>query len=346
MNIPVEFMEYSGEATLIIRGGRIAYASRAADNLLGTKCENRSVRELFGEEIASIQTGNYSAGLSLNGRSCILRSSKLDGMQMFVITPAEHTGSELHRMLISSLNNTLMNISIALTNFSSIPEDMLPPLAADCFTSIHRDYYRLKRLSSNASLAANFFSSSLPFFPLPHNITEVLRSYIEVASDMCPRIDFKLNMPDSLILNFDRQLLLAAFSNLISNCIMHAANCTSVFVSVTASQKTVVITVSDNGCGIAPDRLSGVFSRYTSQDMLSGTGAGLGLTVARAAAETHGGALVLESRENIGTTVKFSLSRSIDDCSSVLGADTLVSEPFMEEVYTSLAETLPTESLI
>jgi signal transduction histidine kinase len=68
--------------------------------------------------------------------------------------------------------------------------------------------------------------------------------------------------------------------------------------------------VADNGEGITPEILGTVFSRFASDIPLSdaGGGAGLGLTIARGAAEKHGGALILESRPGEGTIVRATVS--------------------------------------
>ncbi|MEI3085316.1 MAG: ATP-binding protein [Oscillospiraceae bacterium] len=98
--------------------------------------------------------------------------------------------------------------------------------------------------------------------------------------------------------------------NLISNSLTHAAGCPSACVSCIASG--FVISVNDDGCGIAPDKLHFVFDRYRHGFGISDIdhGAGLGLTAALAIANLHGGTLLLESREGSGTTVRASFSRN------------------------------------
>ena len=69
------------------------------------------------------------------------------------------------------------------------------------------------------------------------------------------------------------------------------------------------------------------------------SGAGLGLTVARSAAHLHGGTLLLESRQDKGTTVRVSLSRHLS-CSALKspGAD---QEAEVKTVLCGLADCLP-----
>lgn len=67
---------------------------------------------------------------------------------------------------------------------------------------------------------------------------------------------------------------------------------------------TVVVSVSDNGPGVDPDRVEFLFDEfYTTKDH----GLGLGLSISRSIVESHGGALWLESTSPRGTTFSFSI---------------------------------------
>ena len=59
------------------------------------------------------------------------------------------------------------------------------------------------------------------------------------------------------------------------------------------------ITVADNGDGIPPDQVEDVFERFhrvdPSRAVRDGGGSGLGLTIARAIADDHGGTLTAAS---------------------------------------------------
>lgn len=347
MNIPAEFMSLTSEAVVIARGSNIYYANNAAKELIGFPCEGRSIREVFGAEINSVQASSYSASATVNGRSFILRSSIIDGTKLFIFSPTESSGAALNSTFISTINSTLMSLSLNISNGLSIAEKLDNAELLNCFASVNKNYYKLKRLSSNVTLTENFFAHTIPLFPMPYDITRLVASYINAVRSLCPDIEFKLTMPETLVLNFDRQLVFAALSNLISNCIVHAQGCSHISVSVMDASTSVLISVTDNGCGISPEVFSNVFNRYRSIDSLSScSGAGLGMTVVRAAAELHGGTLFMESRENIGTTARFSLSKNTRKCSDILGTKNLTEEIDIQELYTSLPDVLPPEVLI
>lgn len=68
-----------------------------------------------------------------------------------------------------------------------------------------------------------------------------------------------------------------------------------------APPKGVAISVSDTGCGIRPEDLKSIFDPFfTTKD--PGKGTGLGLSVSRAIVEGAGGEILVESREEGGST--------------------------------------------
>ena len=64
-----------------------------------------------------------------------------------------------------------------------------------------------------------------------------------------------------------------------------------------------VICISDDGIGVDPEMLEGIFDRYVSP---SG-GSGLGLAIAKKAVEAHGGSIRCINRENKGCTFEIRL---------------------------------------
>ena len=75
--------------------------------------------------------------------------------------------------------------------------------------------------------------------------------------------------------------------------------------SVLTSGKEAVISIEDNGPGIAKEDLPHIFDRfYKSNDS---HGMGLGLSIAKYIVEAHGGEIKAGSEAGRGTTISFSL---------------------------------------
>ena len=91
-----------------------------------------------------------------------------------------------------------------------------------------------------------------------------------------------------------------ALRNLISNAVRYGG---SAEVSLTRSGQDIILRVEDNGPGIPADRIEAMMEPFTrgeaSRNRDTG-GAGLGLTLARAIAEQHGGRLELSNRPEGG----------------------------------------------
>ena len=163
-------------------------------------------------------------------------------------------------------------------------------------------------------------------------------SVLDAAEDAFPAFLLRRELPDTLRLNADPKLLKLLLFNLLSNALIHARP-TLIQLRLRESGDRVLLSVSDNGCGIPAEALSTVFERYRYDFGLSqmGRGAGLGLSAARAAAQLHGGMLLLESREDQGTLVQASLSRRCSATRMQMDSD-LCS---MRDLLLGLADCLP-----
>ncbi len=80
--------------------------------------------------------------------------------------------------------------------------------------------------------------------------------------------------------------------------------------------KYIVISVSDNGIGIAPGQQKLLFSKYTqaknTSEKLATSGTGLGLYLVKGIVESHGGRIWVKSAQGQGTTISFSLPTTND----------------------------------
>jgi signal transduction histidine kinase len=82
--------------------------------------------------------------------------------------------------------------------------------------------------------------------------------------------------------------------------------------SVIDSRREMVISIADTGIGIPPEHLQRVlnpFEQVADHLTKENEGSGLGLPIARALIELHGGELILTSTLGIGTTVFLRMPR-------------------------------------
>jgi signal transduction histidine kinase len=90
-----------------------------------------------------------------------------------------------------------------------------------------------------------------------------------------------------------------ALRNLIDNAIAFAER--EITVSVQREAAELIVTVHDDGSGIAPEDLPRVFERFFSA-RADGRGTGLGLAIVRATLEAHGGKVDVRSAAGTGTS--------------------------------------------
>jgi two-component system OmpR family sensor kinase len=107
----------------------------------------------------------------------------------------------------------------------------------------------------------------------------------------------------------DRGRLRQAVENVLSNAVKHSPAGVPVVISVELTQadgeECAKLTVVDQGPGIAPDLLPHIFDRYVAGRASSGLG--LGLYLARALLEAHGGSIAISCDPGHGTRCELRL---------------------------------------
>jgi len=125
----------------------------------------------------------------------------------------------------------------------------------------------------------------------------------EITVDFPPDFPYVLGDPGRL-----GQVL----DNLLSNAIKYSPRGGHIAIVGRVTPKDVVVTVSDQGVGIPLEERQRVFERFFrgAQDRHQRTsGAGLGLYLARAIVEAHGGRMWVESDPGVGSEFSFSIPR-------------------------------------
>lgn len=114
-------------------------------------------------------------------------------------------------------------------------------------------------------------------------------------------------------LEADENRLIQVFVNLFSNAIRYSPPDGVITLKWSSDHDSVVATVSDQGAGMAPDVLSGLFSKFTQTSLVDQkTGSGLGLAICKIIVEQHNGRIAVDSQIGKGTTFTVVLPR----CSS------------------------------
>ncbi len=155
------------------------------------------------------------------------------------------------------------------------------------------------------------------------DLRSAVEGAIEQAEPAAARKHVRLSAklpPEPLRQPHDPQRLGQVLTNLVGNAVEFTPTDGDVSVTLTETRDGVRITVRDTGVGIAADELSHVFDRFYRGSTASeshGSGSGLGLTIARAIIELHGGRISIASRVGRGTEVDVVLPRNRRPAGSV-----------------------------
>lgn len=118
----------------------------------------------------------------------------------------------------------------------------------------------------------------------------------------------------------DRQQVLTALRNLVSNAVTYSPDHTRVAVAARVDGGMVAIDVKDQGIGIASHDLDRIFERFYRADPArsrSTGGTGLGLSIVKHVGENHGGDVAVWSESGVGST--FTLRFPLANGSSEMG---------------------------
>lgn len=121
------------------------------------------------------------------------------------------------------------------------------------------------------------------------------------------RIETAENLP-SIMVDTDR--MTQVLNNLVSNALRHTSQ-GEVVLSASAENQQVYLKISDTGSGIFPEDLPFVFDRFyradKSRQRTDATSSGLGLAIAKAIVEGHGGTIMVESTPECGACFTITL---------------------------------------
>jgi PAS domain S-box-containing protein len=145
----------------------------------------------------------------------------------------------------------------------------------------------------------------------------------EVVASVTPMVEpqmasaglaLEASIPPHLVACADRDKMQQVLINLLGNAVKFTPKGGRVTVAARHDERarTVLVSVSDTGIGIPPERLGSVFERFVQLEeghTRRAEGTGLGLAISRDLARGMGGDLTVESTPGVGSTFTLSLPR-------------------------------------
>ena len=116
---------------------------------------------------------------------------------------------------------------------------------------------------------------------------------------------------DDIEINFDEKVLELVLSNLVNNAIKYSPENTNIDLKVFQKEKSLQITIIDQGIGIPKKEQKFIFNRYfRAENALLNQGTGIGLNIAKSHLENLGGGITFESKENEGSSFAIEIPTS------------------------------------
>jgi two-component system, OmpR family, sensor kinase len=174
-----------------------------------------------------------------------------------------------------------------------------------------REVARLDELVGEILTLARLSERDNPRFELQTlDVVDLIREIIEDASfeGQARGIEIHYEGVDSFVASVNGELIYRALENVIRNAITHTEAGTSVIAKSEKKEHQLKISIEDQGPGVPDGELEGIFQPFSQSSTATGrTGFGLGLAIARRAAEWHGGGAAAENKASGGLRVEITI---------------------------------------
>ncbi len=139
-------------------------------------------------------------------------------------------------------------------------------------------------------------------------ISDWMESFYSIARSRDIKLTLVKPAGDKLItLAFDYEKIERVLFNLMSNAFKYTPDNGSITVAYDCDGKNLTFKVTDTGEGISEQDLGNIFDRFYQVDRVHPKGSGIGLSLAKAFVELHGGNIAVESQVGKGSTFTVTL---------------------------------------
>ena len=199
---------------------------------------------------------------------------------------------------VHDLKNTTSTLNLMLKNLPVHFND--PEFRADALRGISKTVAHINHLIGRLSLLRH----ELQIKPVESDLNEVvvkaLAGWEEAAG-----VSLVKNLPPLPKILLDPEQMLKVVTNLVLNARDAVSSAGEIRIETAQSNGWVILTVSDNGCGMAPEFLSR--SLFRPFQTTKKNGLGIGLFQSKMIVEAHKGRVQVESQPGKGTTFRIIL---------------------------------------
>lgn len=345
-----QILNVSSLAQMLFDGETMVAASPEAVRLIPVAREGCSAEKIFGATTETYRQYSGSGSMfftaELAGVLCDVTVTALDGYRLVTMTASvqiQHTATML--AIAERVRQPMAAIMAVTPKLLPLLEETSDRHALERAAELNQGLYSILRVTSNLELYAEH---PLAVHCVPVDLGAWLQNLADQMLPMFQTMDRRLEFlrsPGSHLCYLDERQMEVAILNLISNAIKFSGPGDEVTLSFQRRGSHIRITVRDRGTGIPADQMGNVFHRSEHRGLIPNPqwGAGLGLPVARKIVEAHGGRLMLESQEHVGTAVHISLETRVNPDGCVLRSPVRLPDYSggIDPMLVALADVLP-----
>jgi two-component system phosphate regulon sensor histidine kinase PhoR len=312
------------QPVLLVKGGRVLFANRAALAELGRHIVGEDVRVAIRHPAAAARLGSVDMGpeerpIELVGLGSIDRRWEMrvgEAGSFRIVQLIDRTGAyAAERMRIDFVAIASHELRTPLASILGFIETLSDEAGADpdvrarflkvMFDEARRMQRLVEDLISLSRIEAEKHELPNAVVDLARLIAEVRAEIFDMGDDRGHAVTLDVD-PDASAICGDRARLSQMLHNLVGNALKYGRPGTPVAVALRRDGGMVRLTVTDEGEGIAPEHIPRLTERFYRIDAgrsraLGGTG--LGLAIVKHIVERHRGRLDVASKAGVGTTV-------------------------------------------
>jgi two-component system, OmpR family, sensor histidine kinase KdpD len=228
-------------------------------------------------------------------------------------TEAARQGEQLRTALLDAvthaLRTPLTSIKASVTNLLSNPS-LKELQRQELLTIINEESDRLNRLVGEAGEMAKLDAGEVELQVAPHPIDHVITAALEHCRNALGNRVVQMQVAENLpMVRVDVARAREALVQLIENANQYSPRDRPITITAEANGNFVVTSVADRGAGIDDPEQTLIFEKfYRGRDQrYSVEGTGMGLPIAKAIVEAHGGTMNLTSQRGRGSVFSFTL---------------------------------------
>ena len=300
----------NGSYQAISLAAAIAISLSGLIGILASRSLTKPVRRIT-ETAVQIRSGNLAARSGIRGENELGRLGEtFDDMASSL-----ERDIKLERRLTSDVAHELRTPLMAIMATVEAIQDGILPADEERLENIVSESRRLSRLVDAMLHLSRLENGKTKFNPESVNVVAMVASIVAVQETLFKENNRTLTFVDmtpegNCFVDIDSDMIREALTNLLSNAIRYTDDGGHVVITVSIDDTDAVISVSDDGMGIAPEDIPQTFSRFwraeESRERASG-GLGVGLAITKEIMDRHNGTISVESELGKGTTFSLHL---------------------------------------